>query len=269
MPYKGKLSPETTRPSSNSKQQQWEKKRALASEPDHKSPIYILLFVQLLFFVIQQGLVIHSASSLSAPPFGLSLRNPQWWQGLTSGFAFVSWRHLSETLFITYVCGRLVERAHRSLGIWLVYMSAVTGANLLALLLLPAKAYLSPSAATAGALGLFIAGLALPRMIRKPLEVLFLSPLVCFLGSESYATFTSLWSLQGIKAGHLVHPIGAALGAAVAWLILSLRAWRQELRLRQEEEEEEEARRREKVEEDRMRDDAIKSFAIKTARKIL
>jgi hypothetical protein len=40
------------------------------------------------------------------------------------------------------------------------------------------KGFAAPSALSAGVLGLFVAGMLLPRLLRKPLEVACLSPFV-------------------------------------------------------------------------------------------
>ncbi len=46
------------------------------------------------------------------------------------------------------------------------------------------KSAVTVFASTAGALGLFVAGLVLPRLLRKPLEVACLSPFVVHIAMQ-------------------------------------------------------------------------------------
>jgi membrane associated rhomboid family serine protease len=90
---------------------------------DWKSPIYTLIGVQALLFLLSQG----GHWIFSKTDICLSIRNPQWWQILSSGFAFINHHHFSEVIFITYVFGRVIERRHGLIGLWLSYLGAVLG----------------------------------------------------------------------------------------------------------------------------------------------
>lgn len=60
-----------------------------------------------------------------------------------------------------------------------MYGTPLTGANLFALWMFPAKTAALVTASSAGAAGLFVVGLLLPRLHRKPLEVACLAPFAC------------------------------------------------------------------------------------------
>lgn len=90
--------------------------------PDWRSPVYTLVAAQMAAYLLFNVLALTPPTAL-----GLSLRSPQWWQGLTSGFAFTGWQHLAESVFLTYIFGRLLERAHGAWGLWLAFLASVLG----------------------------------------------------------------------------------------------------------------------------------------------
>lgn len=184
--------------------------------PDWQSPVYVLLAAQAASYLLFNALDVAPAAAL-----GLNLKAPQWWQFITSAFAFSSWQHAAETVFMTYVFGRLLERSHGAFGIWLCFLASVIGANAMALWLLPSKVAVTCFAASAGAFGLFVAGLFLPRLISKPLEVVCLAPLVCTSIITQHQALSPLLAVQGLKLGHLVHAAGAAVGGTIVWAILA------------------------------------------------
>lgn len=96
--------------------------RGKPAPPDWRSPVYALIVAQLAAYLLFNVLALTPPAAL-----GLSLRSPQWWQGLTSGFAFTGWQHLAESVFLTYIFGRLLERAHGAWGLWLAFLASVVG----------------------------------------------------------------------------------------------------------------------------------------------
>lgn len=86
---------------------------------DWKSPVYGLLVAQGIGYLL-------STCKLDLS-LGLNLRNPVWWQLVSSGFITTTPMHFTETIFLTYILGRLVERAYGLGGIWATYIAATLG----------------------------------------------------------------------------------------------------------------------------------------------
>ncbi len=90
---------------------------------DWQSPVYSLIAFQVLVFLLTHG----GTGLVPAADLGLSLRSPQWWQWLSSGFVWARTQDLFEGVFMTYVFGRLVERQHGLVGVWAVFIASVLG----------------------------------------------------------------------------------------------------------------------------------------------
>jgi membrane associated rhomboid family serine protease len=148
---------------------------------DWRSPVYALVAVQALAWLATGVFDLVPGSAL-----GLSVRHPQWWQMVANSFLFSSAQHLAETVFLTYVLGRLVERLHGAQGLWAVFLASTLGANLMTLAFLPQRLSAAPFATPAGVLGLFVVGLLVPRLMLKPLEVACLAPFVCATAFTRY-----------------------------------------------------------------------------------
>ena len=100
-----------------------DRERVAIMGEDWKSPIYTLLSAQALMYFLSHG----SSRIFSPSDLCLNIRDPQWWQMLSSGFAFINSQHLAEVLFFTYIFGRVIERHHGMIGLWLSYIAAVIG----------------------------------------------------------------------------------------------------------------------------------------------
>jgi len=70
-------------------------------------------------------------------------------------------------------------------------------------------------ASPAAWLGLFAVGILWPRMKRKPLELLCLTPLVLISAIERFCSLAPMIIFNGWQVGHLVHPLGALATATL------------------------------------------------------
>ncbi|KAG1656566.1 hypothetical protein FOA52_009054 [Chlamydomonas sp. UWO 241] len=187
--------------------------------PDYRSPVYMLILVQLVAFLLSNSLELPATASL-----GLNVRSPAWWQLVTSAFSFSSWSHLFESAFLTYVIGRLVERAHGAWGLWAAYLGAAIGASTATLWAAKLSSAAIPSAAAspAGLLGLVVVGLIIPRALAKPLEVAALVPFIASSAAVRCTPLAGLTVYNGAKIGAWVHMGGAAVGALAVYGVLCL-----------------------------------------------
>ncbi len=64
---------------------------------------------------------------LPASALLLNHKQPMVWQLLTSCFAHSSLEGLLQTVFFTYIFGRVVERSHGAVATWATYLSCGTG----------------------------------------------------------------------------------------------------------------------------------------------
>ncbi|GLC34790.1 hypothetical protein PLESTB_001164600 [Pleodorina starrii] len=173
---------------------------------------------------------------LPAATLLLNHRQPHICQLLTSAFAHPSLESLMQCVFFTYVFGRVVERNHGSLATWVVYLTCGAAAAALAWWMLPAKSALLSSAAPAAAWGLFLVGLGLPRLTKKPLEVVCLAPFALTATVSRYSPLAGLLVQDGMALGQLVHLVGASLAAALAAAVLAVvEGWREEQERKQRE----------------------------------
>ncbi|KAG2484401.1 hypothetical protein HYH03_016815 [Edaphochlamys debaryana] len=185
---------------------------------DLRSPSYAIAALNTALFLACALVPLLPAASML-----LNHKQPQVWQLLTSCFAHSSLEGLLQCVFFIYVFGRVVERNHGSIATWAVYISCGMAAAALAWWMLPAKAVMLSSAAPAAAWGMFLVGVGLPRLSKKPLEVACLAPFAFAATTSRYAPFSSaLLDGGGTAVGHLVHIAGASLAAAVASMILGV-----------------------------------------------
>ncbi|KAF5838704.1 hypothetical protein DUNSADRAFT_2329 [Dunaliella salina] len=200
---------------------------------DWQSPVYAIIAINVLVH-----LALLAAQSLSSAPTGvtalsLSLhlhpKSFHWWQVLTSGLVHTDWAHLAETSFHTYLWGRLVEQKRGAIGVLVTYVASLCGANVIAWLTLSAKAGKATVASPATWLGLFAVGIFWPRINRKPLELLCLTPLVLMSAVERFRSLAPIILFNGWQMGHLVHPMGALVTASLLegtfCLLDAARAW--------------------------------------------
>jgi len=164
-----------------------------------------------------------------AATLGLNVRSPAWWQLATSAFVFESCARLYETVFVTYVIGRLVEHTHGALGLWAAFIGATVGANA-ATLAAVSKGALTKAAAAGsvhiaspgGVIGLVVLGLLIPRVTAKPLEVAVLLPFLLTTLAARCVPMAGLTLFQGVKVGVAVHMAGACAGTLAVWALLRL-----------------------------------------------
>ncbi|KAG2433848.1 hypothetical protein HXX76_008204 [Chlamydomonas incerta] len=152
----------------------------------------------------------------------LNHKAPQIWQLLTSSFAHPSLESVMQCVFFTYVFGRVVERNHGVWATWVVYIACGATAAALAWWLIPAKAGLLTSAAPAAAWGLFLVGVGIPRLAKKPLEVACLAPFAFAATAGRYSHASTALMTDGTPVGHLVHVVGAGLAAALASCVINV-----------------------------------------------
>lgn len=194
---------------------------------DLRSPTYAIAAACTVTFLACALVPLLPASALL-----LNHKQPMMWQLLTSCFAHSSLEGLLQTVFFTYIFGRVVERSHGAVATWATYLSCGAAAAALAWWMLPAKAALLSSAAPAAAWGLFLVGVALPRLPAKPLEVLCLAPFACAATLARYSHLSGALAQGATATGHLVHVVGASVAACVVAAVLGVVE-----RLRQEAEE--------------------------------
>jgi len=207
--------------SSSSSKRSSAKAAASAASDDWRSPVYTIVAANLAVYAL-----VHLLHLLPAGLLQLGLGKAfGWWQVLTSGLMTLGFEHLAEVTFFTYTFGRLVERAHGAAGLWAAYLGGVLGANALALWMFPAKAVGSAAVASAGALGLCVAGLVWPRAHRKPLEVACLAPLVWMACVARFAGLGPALVVDGVRVGHLVHAVGAVMGGSLVAGVFALVDW--------------------------------------------
>ncbi|GIL73623.1 hypothetical protein Vretimale_5491 [Volvox reticuliferus] len=189
---------------------------AVAALPeDLRSATYAITATNTAIFFLSALVPLLPASALL-----LNHRQPQLLQLLTSSFAHPSLESLMLCVFFTYIFGRVVERSHGSLATWVVYATCGTAAAALAWCLLPAKAALLSSSAPAAAWGLFLVGIGLPRLTKKPLEVACLLPFTFAATISRYSPLAGLMVYEGMSQGQLIHVAGASMAAMVAVLVL-------------------------------------------------
>jgi membrane associated rhomboid family serine protease len=97
---------------------------------DFCSPVYLLIATLALSFITtlpQAAKMLKFTPDLSLHLTSKGLLPSDWWQVLSSGFAFTSGQHLAETVFLVYIFGRVVERSHGVIGVWMFFLSAVIG----------------------------------------------------------------------------------------------------------------------------------------------
>ncbi|EFJ45266.1 hypothetical protein VOLCADRAFT_118445 [Volvox carteri f. nagariensis] len=205
---------------------------ATALPEDLRSATYAIAATNAVIFFICALVPLLPAAALL-----LSHRQPQPWQLLTSSFTHPSLESLIQCVFFTYIFGRVVERNHGSLATWIVYVLCGAAAAALAWWLLPAKsAALLSSAAPAASWGLFLVGIGLPRLTKKPLEVACLLPFTFAATVSRYSPLAGLLAHEGAAQGQLVHVAGASLAAMAAALVLGLvEGWREEKRRKETE----------------------------------
>ena len=95
---------------------------------------HLLLLVNIGLFVVDHVLHWPGVQLLY-----LNHTAPTWWSFATSTFCHASYAHLSSTLFVLYVFGKLVEEEEGPAGVVAAYVITGVGASLASLLLLPAK----------------------------------------------------------------------------------------------------------------------------------
>ncbi|GAX73996.1 hypothetical protein CEUSTIGMA_g1446.t1 [Chlamydomonas eustigma] len=188
------------------------------TQDDWKSPIYTLLFTQVLIYLASSYV-----TSMPASGF-MSIQQLQWWQIVTNGLMSVTLQQLFESMFFTYIFGRPVERSYGLVGVWMAVLFAVVGAN--ALLVWVAHSVtgtlaLPCSSSPVGVLGLLFVGLVFPRLLRKPLEVACLAPFALWSVTQRCIPMSSMVIVDGLKVGHLVHLSGGLAGSLIAYTILS------------------------------------------------
>ncbi|GIL49482.1 hypothetical protein Vafri_5811 [Volvox africanus] len=215
---------------------------AVAAPPeDLRSATYAITATNTAIFFLSAMVPLLPASALL-----LNHRQPHLWQLLTSSFAHPSLESLMLCVFFTYIFGRVVERSHGSLATWLVYATSGAAAAALAWCLLPAKAALLSSAAPAAAWGLFLVGIGLPRLSKKPLEVACLLPFTFAATVSRYSPLAGLMVYEGMPQGQLIHVAGASMAAMVAVLVLgAVAVWRAEAQRKRQEAKRQEAAARE------------------------
>eukprot|EP00195_Chlamydomonas_chlamydogama_P015780 CAMPEP_0202907982 /NCGR_PEP_ID=MMETSP1392-20130828/44450_1 /ASSEMBLY_ACC=CAM_ASM_000868 /TAXON_ID=225041 /ORGANISM="Chlamydomonas chlamydogama, Strain SAG 11-48b" /LENGTH=242 /DNA_ID=CAMNT_0049597091 /DNA_START=414 /DNA_END=1142 /DNA_ORIENTATION=+ len=181
-----------------------------------RTPTYILLSIHVAVFLLTNVLRVVPSQALY-----LDMWSPLWWQFITSGFVHTGAQHLAETIFLCYTFGRLVEKSYGGMGVWASFLLPVLSANLLAIFMLPAEAPLSAvSAAPAGMLGVFMVGVLVPRLFRKPLEVACLTPFVVRTAVCRFMPLASSLIGSGTPVGQLIHVTGAAVAATLVALVL-------------------------------------------------
>ncbi|GLI64712.1 hypothetical protein VaNZ11_008072, partial [Volvox africanus] len=215
---------------------------AVAPPPeDLRSATYAITATNTAIFFLSAMVPLLPASALL-----LNHRQPHLWQLLTSSFAHPSLESLMLCVFFTYIFGRVVERSHGSLATWVVYATCGAAAAALAWCLLPAKAALLSSAAPAAAWGLFLVGIGLPRLSKKPLEVACLLPFTFAATVSRYSPLSGLMVYEGMPQGQLIHVAGATMAAMVAVLVLgAVAVWRAEAQRKRQEAKRQEAAARE------------------------
>eukprot|EP00798_Chlamydomonas_sp_ICE-L_P026448 gene26448-17547_t len=201
--------------------------------PEWQSATYLLVAINATVFLLVNTLQLAPWASMQLS-VGKSFSA---WQLLSSCFLHVDALHLAENCFMGYTFGRLVERVHGAVGLWAAYLLPALGANGLAMWIFSAStakgaALATVTASSAATLALFLVGLALPRIHRKPLELLCLAPFVALTTLNRYSSLSTSLIDQG--AGRLVHVAGSAVVACVVFLVLSV------VRLMKEAREEEE-----------------------------
>ncbi|PNW76140.1 hypothetical protein CHLRE_12g546200v5 [Chlamydomonas reinhardtii] len=188
---------------------------AAALPEDLRSPSYAIATANAVMFLACALVPLLPASAVL-----LNHKAPQIWQLLTSSFAHPSLESVMQCVFFTYVFGRVVERNHGVWTTWAVYIACGATAAALAWWLIPAKAGLLTSAAPAAAWGLFLVGVGIPRLAKKPLEVACLAPFAFAATTGRYAHASAALLTDGTAVGHLVHVVGAGLAAALASCVI-------------------------------------------------
>ncbi|XP_065014987.1 rhomboid-like protein 11, chloroplastic isoform X1 [Musa acuminata AAA Group] len=147
---------------------------------------------------------------------------PVWYQFVTATFCHANWNHLSSNLFFLYIFGKLVEEEQGNFALWISYILAGAGANLVSWLLLPKSAV---SVGASGAVfGLFVISVLVKMSWdwRKIIEVLILGQFVIEKVMEAAQASTSLTGTYGrglMAVNHIAHISGALIGAALVLLV--------------------------------------------------
>jgi membrane associated rhomboid family serine protease len=186
-----------------------------ADRPEKTTPqngVFALVIINMLFYAADHLLGLPFMRSLYLP-----LDDAHWYQYLTSMFCHASWMHLSGNLVFLYLFGKLIEEQEGALGIWVSYLVAGLGANLVSVLFLSGGYALGASGAV---FGLFVVSvlIRLSWSLRRLLEVLILGQ---FVVMQILGEAKSMGQNDAI--GHLAHVAGALTGAALVLALSRLR----------------------------------------------
>ncbi|CAL9105845.1 unnamed protein product [Musa textilis] len=186
--------------------------------PNHNvNGVFWILLLNLGIYVADHILRFQEIKSLY-----LYHRCPVWYQFVTATFCHANWNHLSSNLFFLYIFGKLVEEEEGNFALWISYILAGAGANLVSWLLLPKSAV---SVGASGAVfGLFVISVLVKMSWdwRKIIEVLILGQFVIEKVMEAAQASTSLTETYGrglMAVNHIAHFSGALIGAALVLLV--------------------------------------------------
>jgi membrane associated rhomboid family serine protease len=184
--------------------------RSTATEP---IVTYVLIAINVVVFLASGQFGVGSASGGSAifdkgALYGPAVANGDWWRIATSGFLHAGLLHIGFNMYLLYLLGQMLETSIGSLRFALIYVVALFGGSLGALIV-------SPDAVTVGASG---AVFGLMGAAAVELQARGINPFETGIGGLILFNLAFSFLFSGISIGG--HIGGLVAGAIVGSLFL-------------------------------------------------
>jgi membrane associated rhomboid family serine protease len=184
--------------------------RSTATEP---IVTYVLIAINVVVFLAEGRFGVGSSSGGTAifdkgALYGPAIANGDWWRIATSGFLHAGLLHIGFNMYLLYLLGQMLETSIGSLRFALIYVVALFGGSLGALIV-------SPDAVTVGASG---AVFGLMGAAAVELQARGINPFETGIGGLILFNLAFSFLFSGISIGG--HIGGLIAGAAVGFLFL-------------------------------------------------